>query len=410
MLPLLSTLLLGLSPSASTRHNFLRATVVRMCAEPESAAEKLARLEALELSRYQAERLSAPRKTIGEKLRIVFFGKPKIATASEGTLSTVPFVLPEEVTQHPEVSPPAGFAPPTPRPFLPTGDWLTLLSSTIALALRFVAGVFVTGWRPRLAFRPDGGYSLRLFPFLPLFLCETSHVLRGNVPRPQGRLLLYEFDSSPFCRKVRDACTQLDLTIECRPCPGAGVAIPNPICEEHLKLHGRRTVPFLLDEGAGIAMFESEDIIRYLYRTYGPGEDHIPFSLRGTVALASAGSAAIVRGMPADKMQVDARPDNHLMRPLTVYGYEGSPFCHPVREKLCALGLPHIVVPCGRGSANRAKLAERTGHPFQVPYLVDPNTGVEMSESIEIRMFLDRVYTTSGYTPLRGGSYLSDFS
>ena len=60
----------------------------------------------------------------------------------------------------------------------------------------------------------------------------------------------------------------------------------------------------------------------------------------------------------------------------------------------------------GRGSANRALLAERTGRQFQVPHLIDPNTGVEMSESIEIRMYLDRVYTTSGYTPLRGGSYM----
>ena len=30
----------------------------------------------------------------------------------------------------------------------------------------------------------------------------------------------------------------------------------------------------------------------------------------------------------------------------------------------------------------------------QVPYLFDPNTGVEMHESIDIRIYLDRVYTT----------------
>lgn len=81
-----------------------------------------------------------------------------------------------------------------------------------------------------------------------------------------------------------------------------------------------------------------------------------------------------------------------------------------VREKLCALGLPHLVVPTGRGSAHRAPLAARTGRAFQVPHLVDPNTGVELSESIEIRMYLDRVYTTSGYTPLRGGSYVRELA
>ena len=124
----------------------------------------------------------------------------------------------------------------------------------------------------------------------------------------------------------------------------------------------------------------------------------------------SSGTAAIIRGMPADKLQIDARLDNHLMRPLTVYGYEGSPFVHPVREKLCGIGLPHRIIPCARGSANRAELAARMGRQFQVPYLVDPNTGVELSESIEIRMYLDRVYTTSGYTPLRGGSYASQLA
>mmetsp|Transcript_16879 Transcript_16879/g.38989 ORF Transcript_16879/g.38989 Transcript_16879/m.38989 type:complete len:113 (+) Transcript_16879:106-444(+) len=109
--------------------------------------------------------------------------------------------------------------------------------------------------------------------------------------------------------------------------------------------------------------------------------------------------------MPAAKLQVDARPDNGQMRPLTLYGFEGSVFAHPVREKLCSLGLPHTLVNCARGSANRAALVARTGRQFQVPFLVDPNTGVEMSESVDIRIYLDRVYTTSGYTPLRGGSY-----
>ncbi len=45
---------------------------------------------------------------------------------------------------------------------------------------------------------------------------------------------------------------------------------------------------------------------------------------------------------------------------------------------------------------------------LQVPYLIDPNTGVELFESIDIRIYLDRVYTLSGYTPLRGGSYATD--
>jgi len=207
---------------------------------------------------------------------------------------------------------------------------------------------------------------------------------------------------------VRDAITHLDLEVEMRPCPGAGHAPPNYFGDEHLRLHGRRTVPFLIDEGEGVGLFESEEIVSHLYDKYGTGAATAPFALRGVFALVSSGIAAIIRGMPADKLQIDARADTHRMRPLTLYGYEGSPFVHPVREKLCALGLPHIIVPCGRGSAHRARLAERTGRQFQVPHLVDPNTGIELSESIDIRMYLDYTYTVSGYTPLRGGRYLRD--
>jgi hypothetical protein len=52
--------------------------------------------------------------------------------------------------------------------------------------------------------------------------------------------------------------------------------------------------------------------------------------------------------------------------PLARHSYEASPFVRPVREKLCALCLPHVVVPTARGSANRDRLVQRTGVQFQV--------------------------------------------
>jgi glutathione S-transferase len=64
----------------------------------------------------------------------------------------------------------------------------------------------------------------------------------------------------------------------------------------------------------------------------------------------------------------------------------------PVRETLGTLGLRHIMVNCARGSANRDKLFSLTGR-FQVPYLQDPNTEVELFESAEIVKYLLDVYT-----------------
>lgn len=118
--------------------------------------------------------------------------------------------------------------------------------------------------------------------------------------------------------------------------------------------------------GKATSMFESEDIVNYLFDTYGPGSDKVPAALKGGLAVVSAGAAAVARCMPAAKLQVDARPETILVQPLTLWGYEGSPFVHPVREKLCSLGLPHKFINCARGSANRARLIAKTGRQFQV--------------------------------------------
>jgi len=48
--------------------------------------------------------------------------------------------------QLPGVKAPAGFQQPQPKPLQATGDWLGLLTASLALGLRFGAGITVTGW------------------------------------------------------------------------------------------------------------------------------------------------------------------------------------------------------------------------------------------------------------------------
>ena len=131
-----------------------------------------------------------------------------------------------------------------PKPFAVTGDVGSLVSSSIGLALRLGAGAFVTGWNPELKLSPpsDGDYALSVGPF---HFSDTSDVMKGKCPRPTGKITVYEFDSSPFCRKVRDACTLLDLEVIYKPCPGAA----SGFSEELFAATGRRTVPYLIDEG-----------------------------------------------------------------------------------------------------------------------------------------------------------------
>ena len=296
--------------------------------------------------------------------------------------------------KRPKVEVPENFELPEPKPLTVTAstDLVEFAKSTLALALRLGTGAFTLGWKIDDIFydAPPGKYSLKLGPFS---IRDSSTVL-SEAPRPAQPLILYEYDASPYCKRVREMINLLDLTVEYRPCPGAR---QGSFSQEMLQRTGRQTIPFLIDPNTGTEMFESSDIIEYLLNTYGPSPDKFdqkalwPITFEA-FSVATATQVAILRNMPGARRQVNARPDNEQMIPLELWGYECSPFVRPVREKLGGLCLPHVMVSCPRGSANRDKLVERTGR-FQVPYLVDPNTGIEMFEGAEIVDYLEKVYT-----------------
>ena len=308
--------------------------------------------------------------------------------------------LQQQVTkqQRPKVQVPVDFVLPEPKPLALTRseNLVDALKSTAALAVRLGTGAFVLGWKIdtlRAPVAEDGQYALQLGPLLRIR--DSSSVL-GDAPRPNQPLILYEYDASPYCKRVREFCNLLDLTVEYRPCPGAR---QGAFSQELLQKTGRQTVPYLVDPNTKTEMFESSDIIEYLLQTYGPTDPNSydrkalwPITWE-PFCVATSTVAALLRDMPGRQRQANARPDNERMLPLELWGYECSPFVRPVREKLGALCLPHRLVSCSRGSSNRDKLVARTGASFQVPFLVDPNTGIEMFESAEIVEYLESVYT-----------------
>jgi glutathione S-transferase len=315
-----------------------------------------------------------------------------LATKTKAT-TAAPF----QQQRRPKVSLPKDFFLPEPKPLSLTRSENVpdALKSSLALAVRLGTGAFVLGWKIDTLFAPDddGKYALPLGPFR---IRDSSSVL-DDAPRPAAAkpLILYEYDASPYCKRVREMINLLDLTVEYRPCPGAR---DGSFSDELFRRTGRRTVPYLIDENTGMEMFESSDIIEYLLQTYGP-QDETSFDRKAlwpitfeSFSIITSSLVAAIRAMPGATRQPDARPDNEQMLPLELWGYECSPFVRPVREKLGSLCLPHRMVSCSRGSANRDKMIERTGC-FQVPFLVDPNTGIEMFESAEIVEYLDQVYT-----------------
>jgi glutathione S-transferase len=199
--------------------------------------------------------------------------------------------------------------------------------------------------------------------------------------RPAEPLVLYEFEACPFCRKVREALTMLDLDAEVRPCPKGGERFR----PELVARGGKAQVPYLVDPNTGREMYESDAIVGYLFAEYGEGPP--PGTLLGGFALVTGGIASALRGGLGSRAEPSRAPE----QPLELWSFEASPFSRIVREKLCSLELPYRLHNLGKGSARRAAFVERSGK-MQVPYLVDPNTGAALFESAEIVAYLAREY------------------
>jgi len=200
--------------------------------------------------------------------------------------------------------------------------------------------------------------------------------------KPERRLELYEFEACPFCRKVREALSILDLEVVIYPCPKGG-----PRFRETVKARGGKALfPWLVDPNTGKEMYESDDIVRYLFDTYGDG--NVPLALRaGILTDVTSGLASAFRPGFGGRY----RPARQPAEPLELWSFEASPFCRIAREALSSLELPYVLHNVAKGSAQRDAFVARSGK-MMVPYLHDPNTGKEMFESADIVRYLDETY------------------
>lgn len=201
-------------------------------------------------------------------------------------------------------------------------------------------------------------------------------------PRPQQPLELYEFEACPYCRKVREALTMLDLEAMIYPCPKNGPRFRKQVAAEG----GKAQFPYLVDPNTGKAMYESDDIVAYLYQTYGDGRVPLVLSL-GPVTTLSAGLASAFRPGLGHAYRSARAPE----KPLELYSFEISPYSRIAREALCSLEIPYLLHNVGKNSPSRPAFEKRSGK-MMVPYLVDPNTGTEMFESADIVAYLERTY------------------
>lgn len=237
-----------------------------------------------------------------------------------------------------------------------------------------------------------------------LGLWRGTSVIKENIGRaPEGALLkLYDMEGCPFCRLAREALTELDLDAEIIP-----VAKGDEKVRAELKaLGGKVQMPFLVDANTGQEMYESFDIVNYLYAQYGNGKQRS--QLTHSAALLSSMLTSASRLNSGITYSGLKKPE----QPLELYSFESSPFSRPVRERLTELGIPYILRNLGKQQMSDMGPPEFrfTTKPYvpvqgskrdvmntqfgkvQVPYLVDVNTGEEMFESWDIIRYLDRTY------------------
>ncbi len=224
---------------------------------------------------------------------------------------------------------------------------------------------------------------------------------------PKKTLKLYDIESSPYCRLVREALCEMDLDVLILSCPVGGTRYRQ---QAQRLLPGTR-FPLLVDDNTGVVMNESADIIDYLARTYS-SPLHSPRGLGRGLAVGTSMLASALQYRPSGLQGLHARPAKRPRKPLTLYSFESSPYSKPVRARLCELQIPYLLKSTPKGALtdlgpplvrdrlfgaakgttrNRAWLAEHTGR-VQLPYLIDPNTGAAMYESADILAYLDATY------------------
>lgn len=200
---------------------------------------------------------------------------------------------------------------------------------------------------------------------------------------PEQNVIVYEFEACPFCRRVRQALTVMDLDAEIRPCPRGGTRFRPEVKARG----GKAQFPYMVDPNTGAQMYESRDIIWHLSRTYGDGVWPLT-SMPAGVEILGGSLASLVRQPFEPGKGEGTRPQ----LPLVLWSFEASPYCRLPREALSALEIPYVLRSLGKQSRKRPAFREKHGK-VQVPFLEDPNTGRSMFESADIVRYLFDTYS-----------------
>eukprot|EP00127_Corallochytrium_limacisporum_P001178 Clim_evm13s44 gene=Clim_evmTU13s44 len=246
--------------------------------------------------------------------------------------------------------------------------------------------------------------------------------------QPKKMLELYSFEWSPYCRLVREVLCEMEIDYILYPVPPGGKRYRKDAINPKI---GKARMPMLHDPNTGVTMHESDEIVDYITKTYNGKPRANTHGWRRTLAVFTSVIATLLDHANVMPWSLDwralfkgrigyavfhtivavpsAEPPAKM---LEIYTFESSPYSIPARTYLDALQLPYIVrnTPKGhwkdlgppffrekvwkgdRGTTRNRKALQARSNFVQVPYLVDPNTGVEMYESQKIIAYLKKTY------------------
>lgn len=108
-----------------------------------------------------------------------------------------------------------------PKPFSVRPDkFLDVATASAVSLLRGGSGAFVQGYKVELVGTEEvdaGDYT-----FVSVGGKRSKETCAAFVGRPKQPIILYEFQGCPFCAKVREAVSILDLDVLFYPCPKDG--------------------------------------------------------------------------------------------------------------------------------------------------------------------------------------------
>ena len=258
---------------------------------------------------------------------------------------------------------------------------------------------------PKLPMKPTVLHRIRVLGSVAtssLAAWRGTSVVKAAIQPPQ-LLKLYDMEGSPHCRSVREALTALGLDVQILPCPQGGTRFR----AQAKRLGGKTQFPFLSDPNTTTMLYESGAIVDYLFRTYGDQDTPTAYRI-GRLRPLLSGLASAARGLRG----IRVRPAKRSVKLLELWSFESSPYSRLVREYLTELELPYVLHNIGkeqfadmgpaamrikpgpykpRAGGRREKLLAQKGR-VQVPYLEDPNTGVQLYESSTIIDYLESQY------------------